>query len=188
MRRRLRSARMPPFDARAELGALSVLYDAVDELLRRDAALLARLVPRCSGWSSEQHLAHVTLANELVLRNIANLAAGQGLLIVRGGTPHPRALHVLESGRIPRGEAQSPRMVRPPERVQRELLAQWLADGRRALGELLALDDAALSPGELRIPHQLLGPLDLPQWARFGVVHTRHHLAIVEEILAAPAA
>lgn len=174
---------MPPFDARAELGALSALYDSVDVLLRLDPERLMRVVPASSGWCAEQHLAHVTLANELVLRNIASLASGRGVLIVRGGVPHPKALQVLETGRIPRGEATAPRMVRPPEKVQRELLAQWLADGRRALGELLALDDAALAPSELKIPHQLLGPLDLPQWTRFGVVHTRHHLAIAEEVL-----
>ncbi|NOT32340.1 MAG: hypothetical protein HOP15_17980 [Planctomycetes bacterium] len=71
-------------------------------------------------------------------------------------------------------------MVRPPERVQRELLRQWLADGAAALA---ALDPLDLAPSELKIPHQLLGPLDAPQWARFGVVHTQHHLAIVREIL-----
>jgi hypothetical protein len=71
-------------------------------------------------------------------------------------------------------------MVRPPERVERALLAQWLADGRAALAEL---DPRALPANEPKIPHQLLGPLDAPQWARFAVVHTRHHLAIVREIL-----
>jgi hypothetical protein len=73
-------------------------------------------------------------------------------------------------------------MVRPPERVQRELLLEWLADGRRALA---ALDPATVVAGELKIPHQLLGPLDAPQWARFAAVHTRHHLVIVREVLEA---
>lgn len=148
--------------------------------LALDPEVLRTSVPACSGWSIEQHLAHVALANELVLRNLASLAAGKGLLLVRGGEPHPRALECLSAGRLPRGEAQAPRMVRPPERVQRVLLEQWLADGRAALE---ALDPAALVAGEWKIPHQALGPLDAPQWARFGAVHARHHLAIVDEIL-----
>src|SRR5262245_54268775 len=174
-------APMPAFDPARDLADLAVLYGTIDELLGRDPADLAAVVAARSGWSSEQHLAHVTLANELVLRNLASLAAGRGALIVRGGQPHPHAQALLAAGRLPRGVAQSPRMVRPPERVQRALLAQWLADGRAALA---ALDPRALVPSELKIPHQLLGPLDAPQWARFAVVHTRHHLEIVRELLA----
>jgi len=169
-----------PFDPSADLAELRRLYDSLEELSRRAPEELAACVPECSGWTSEQHLAHVALANELVLRNLKSLATGQGLLLVRGGEPHERALALLRAGRLPRGEAQAPRMVRPPERVQPDLLAQWLSDGRAALE---ALDPATLSASEWKIPHQVLGPLDAPQWARFGVVHTNHHLGIVAEIL-----
>jgi len=171
---------MHAFDPAQDLRELDALQTELEALLALDAALLETVAPERSGWSSVQHLAHVALANELVLRNLKSLADGRGLLIVRGGEPHPRALELLAAGRLPRGQAQSPRMVRPPERVERALLAQWLADGRRARNEL---DASALVPSELKIPHQLLGPLDAPQWARFAVVHTRHHLAIVREIL-----
>jgi len=169
-----------PFDSASNLRDLAVLYGELEELLALDPERLAAVVPERSGWSAEQHLAHVALANELVLRNLASLVAGTGALIVRDVEPHARAVAVLAEGRIPRGQAQSPRMVRPPERVQRELLTQWIADGRSALA---ALDAARVVPGELRIPHQLLGPLDGPQWARFAVVHTRHHLEIVRDVL-----
>lgn len=168
------------FDPAQDLAELGALYGTLAQLLARDSSVLQSVVPARSAWSSEQHLAHVALANELVLRNLKSLSEGHGLLIVRGGEPHPRALELLSARHIPRGLAQAPRMVRPPERVQRELLLQWLADGRSALA---ALDPLTLAPRELKIPHQLLGPLDAPQWARFGVVHTQHHLAIVREIL-----
>jgi hypothetical protein len=171
---------MPSFDPAADLAELGALQHEMEELLALDPATLARVVPGVSAWSSEQHLAHIALANELVLRNLRNLAAGSGLLVTRGAESNPRALAVLAEGRLPRGQAQSPRMVRPPERVERALLEQWLADGRTALA---ALDPRTLLPNELKIPHQLLGPLDAPQWARFAVVHTRHHLVIVREIL-----
>lgn len=169
-----------PFDPARNLRELSDLYREVEALLALDPERLAAVVPERSGWAPEQHLAHVALANELVLRNLASLAAGTGALIVRGVEPHAHAVAVLAEGRIPRGQAQSPRMVRPPERVQLELVRQWVADGTAALA---ALDPARIVPGELCIPHQLLGPLDGPQWARFAVVHTRHHLDIVREVL-----
>jgi hypothetical protein len=168
------------FEPAPDLAALALRIDEMEHLLALAPDVLAAVAPSCSGWSSEQHLAHVALANELVLRNLKSLAEGQGLLIVRGGEPLPGTLQVLATGRIPRGQAQAPRMVRPPARVQPELLRQWLADGRAALG---ALDPRTLVASELKIPHQVLGPLDAPQWARFGLVHTEHHLAIVREIL-----
>jgi len=168
------------FDPVRDHAALHALQDELDALATRDPAELATVVAERSGWSSEHHLAHVALANELVLRNVASIAGRRGALLTRA-EPEPRALAVLRDGRIPRGRAQSPRMVRPPEHVQRELLLTWLADGRKALA---ALDPRTLVAGELRIPHQLLGPLDGPQWLRFGVVHTGHHMEIVREILA----
>jgi hypothetical protein len=170
------------FDPAADLIALRTLQEELDGLLALEPARLARVVPAVSAWSSEQHLAHVALANELILRNLRSLASGRGVLLVHGAESNPRALALLAEGRLPRGQAQSPRMVRPPERVERALLTQWLTDGRAALADL---DPRTLPEDEPKIPHQLLGPLDAPQWARFAVVHTRHHLAIVREILAA---
>ena len=169
------------FDPARDLADLARLQQDLDELLGLAPERLAAVAPAVSAWSSEQHLAHVALANELVLRNLKSLASGKGLLLVTGPESHPRAIAVLAEGRLPRGQAQSPRMVRPPERIERALLAQWLADARAALAEL---DPRALRPGDPKIPHQLLGPLDGPQWARFAVVHTRHHLVIAHEILA----
>jgi hypothetical protein len=173
---------MAPFDAHADLRALAELQDELERLFTRVPAELARVVPAVSGWSSEQHLAHVALANELVLRNLKSLALGRGVLVTTGAEANPRALAVLADGRLPRGQAQAPRIVRPPERIERELLALWLSDARAALA---TLDASQLHAGDPKIAHQLLGPLDGPQWLRFGVVHTRHHLTIVGEVLAA---
>jgi hypothetical protein len=174
---------MAAFDAHAELATLATQYDAIEALLALDPARLSEVRAAVSGWSAEQHLAHVTLANELVLRNLKSLSAGQGLLVQRGGEPVAGTREILVAGRIPRGMAKSPRIVRPPERVQRELLDGWLRDGRVALAELRGFTAAALAPNELKISHQALGPLDLSEWARFGVVHTEHHLAIAREVL-----
>jgi hypothetical protein len=159
-----------------------VLQLAIDEWIECAGALLVRPAPAVSGWCAEQHLAHVALANELVLRNLKSLALGRGALVVEGGEPLEIVPTMLDSGRLPRGRAQAPRMVRPPEVIERELMLQWLADARR---DLAALDPRTIVPGRLRIPHQLLGPLDAVQWLRFGVVHTTHHMTIAREVLVA---
>jgi len=170
---------LDPLADHARLGALQL---AIDEWIERAGEQLARPAPAVSGWCAEQHLAHVALANELVVRNLKSLAAGKGALIVEGGEPLSFVPEMLASGRLPRGKAQAPRMVRPPERIERELMLQWLADAKR---ELSAIDPRTIVAGSLRVPHQLLGPLDAPQWLRFGVVHTRHHLVIAREVLVA---
>ena len=173
---------MKPLDPAQDRTALLERYAAMRALEASARPELERVRPERSGWSPLQHLAHVTLANERVLANLSALVAGSGLLIVRGGEPHPMARGLLAAGKLPRGEAQAPRMVRPPERVDRAMLAQWLAEGEAAVQ---ALDPARLVPGELKIPHQLLGPLDAPEWLRFARVHSEHHLAIVDELLSA---
>jgi len=170
---------LDPLADHARLGALQL---AIDEWIERAGEHLARPAPAVSGWCAEQHLAHVALANELVLRNLKSLATGKGVLLVEGGEPLPFVPEMLATGRLPRGKAQAPRMVRPPAVIERELMLQWLADAKR---ELAALDPRTVVAGKLRIPHQLLGPLDAPQWLRFGVAHTQHHMIIAREVLLA---
>lgn len=164
----------------ADLDALRGLLARIDGFVAHPA--FASVAPAISGWSAEQHVAHLTLANELVLRNLKNLARGEGLLVQRGARPSPEATALLAAGAIPRGRAQSPRMVRPPEVIERELLLGWLADGVRGYAEL---DPAGLRDDDVCVPHQLLGPLNGVHWMRFALVHTRHHLVIAREVLSA---
>lgn len=124
-----------------------------------------------------EHTAHAALANELIVRNLENLLSGTGLLVVATGEPVPGALDILESGVIPRGRAQAPRMVRPPTVIDRALLEEWLAFSEQGFARL-APEHARLAAAPGRIPHQLLGPLTAPLWVRFAAVHTRHHLEI----------
>lgn len=154
----------------------------IDSWIAEHGEALLRAAPAVSAWTAEKHLAHVTLANELVLRNIKSLMKEQGALVVRDAAQLEFAPQLLKAGQLPRGVAQSPRMVRPPEVIERELMLGWLADVRR---ELETLEPSELRPGRVFIPHQILGPLDAPQWLRFAVVHTRHHLVIARELLEA---
>lgn len=170
---------MSSFSARAELERLRAHYRRIAELLESEE--LARLAPEVSGWSSEQHLAHLALANELAFRNVQSLLAGSGLFVVEEGEPVPQALAVLESGLFPPRAAQAPRMVRPPDKVERGLLLGWIADNRRDF-EALSGRELELEAAPRRVPHQLMGPLSAIQWLRFAAIHTGHHLAICGQV------
>ncbi|MBL8860099.1 MAG: DinB family protein [Planctomycetes bacterium] len=169
--------------ALADLEAYSAAAREIERLLAGDPDLLQRAVPAISGWAPVQHAAHVTLANELVLRNLVNLAKGSGLLVLFEAEPKPAALAVLASGALPRGVAKAPRMVTPPLDIDVRVAREWASKLTADLDALRASIDVASAP-RCFIPHQELGPLDLGQWIRFGLVHSRHHLAIAREVMA----
>ncbi len=152
------------------------------DLLRRGECVNSRS-GKVSEWSVAQHLAHLSLANELAFRNVTNLLAGSGLFVVDSGDPVAAAAAVLESGVFPRGIAQAPRMVRPPVEVTLELLDQWI-DESRAQFEGLELDADRIDSATKRVTHQLMGPLSAAQWLRFAAIHSDHHTRIAEEIAA----
>ncbi len=166
-----------------ELGAYARALREVVELLETDDRRLSTLAPQISGWSALHHATHMTLANELILRNLASLSKGSGLLVVFEAAQKPEALAFLAAGHLPRGRAQSPRMVVPPSDIDALRAREWAAKVVTDLDALVPTLDLS-SPTRCFIPHQLLGPLDLAQWLRFGIVHTRHHLAIAREVLA----
>jgi hypothetical protein len=173
------------FEVAPLLDDYTVAAEDIHRMLAGDARVLAQRAPTVSGWSAVEHASHATLANELVLRNLVNLARGAGMLVIADATQDPRALAVLAAGQLPRGQARSPRMVVPPSDIDVATAREWAARFVEELTGFRRGFDPRLERARLFVPHQLLGPLDLGQWARFGVVHSRHHLAIARETLAA---
>jgi hypothetical protein len=171
----------PAFDLESDFAALRELYGEIDALLARPPQELNRAAPAISGWSAEQHLAHIALANELVARNLASLVRGFGPFVVASGEPTEEVLGLLRHGRFPRGKAQSPRMVVPPAQVEREFLLDWIAGNRRDFASF-SQRRAQLEAASGRVPHQILGPLSAVLWVRFAAAHTRHHVAIAREV------
>ncbi len=167
----------------SEFASLERSYAEIERLLAAPSEAVQRVAPEISGWSVEQHVAHLSLANELVVRNLRSLLKGGGPFVVEAGEPPPEAIAILAAGVLPRGRAQSPRIVRPPEAVNREYLAEWLAGNARDFADLRgqATELAACSK---KVPHQILGPLTALEWVRFASTHTEHHLAIAREVLA----
>ena len=83
----------------------------------------------------------------------------------------------LTAGYIPRGRAQSPDVVRPPEIIITEDIYAQLEDARANINTLIALDKNA------NFEHPYFGQLNKGQAVRFLEVHTKHHLKIVDDIL-----
>jgi hypothetical protein len=174
---------MTRFDARTELDAFAAAADDVVRLLSGAERVVGMRAAAVSGWSAVEHASHVTLANELVLRNLGSLARGSGMLVVADAEQDARGLEILTAGTLPRGQAQSPRMVVPPSDVDLAMAREWAARFVEDLAAFRRGFDPRSERVRLFVPHQVLGPLDLIEWARFGAVHTRHHLAIAREVL-----
>jgi hypothetical protein len=83
----------------------------------------------------------------------------------------------LTAGFIPRGRAQSPQSVRPPEIIITEDIFRQLLVARKNIEKLQNLDDNA------NFAHPIFGMLDKAQTIRFLEVHTEHHLKIIDDIL-----
>ena len=142
---------------------------------------LRAVQPARSGWSPAQHLLHLSLANELSLKNAESLVAGKGFLIRPRGALSPEAAAVLRRGRLPRG-AEAPRFVRPPPVVDLDLVREIALGVRQAL-ERLGRETGRVAAAPHGIPHQILGVLSAGEWVRFARMHTAHHLVLLRGLL-----
>jgi len=167
-------------NARRELERFAAQQRRVETTLALPDERLLKKCEELSGWSAAEHLFHVSLANELSLKNVAALLAEKGGLIRPLEELDPRALQVLSRGRFPPG-TESPRMVRPPARIDMSFTRELAGDVRTLLATLLERDDIDAAPNG--VPHQLLGVLSAPQWARFARMHTAHHLRLARAVL-----
>lgn len=136
---------------------------------------------RISRWSPAQHLDHLARVLDRVFRAMDLLVEDEDPRILYSGRPIFAARMLLLTGWIPRGRAEAPDEVlpepRPVRHRVRELLRAVTAHAQRLAGRT---DDLAAAKG--RMPHPLLGAFDASEWMRFCFVHTKHHLAIVDEI------
>jgi hypothetical protein len=158
---------------RAQLSRVSRTLELPEASLRERTA--------ASGWSALEHIFHLSLANEMTLKNAANLVAERGELRCDLQPLDPRALEVLRRGRIPSG-VQAPRFATPPPEPDFEIVRGVHADVCAAAEALASAGE--LPSGPLGIPHQILGTLSAAQWLRFSRIHTVHHLRILRAVLA----
>lgn len=173
-----------PIDPGANLDALAAQLERLAEVLALPAETLLATATDVSGWSAGAHAFHMVLACDLSLRNAVSLAKDTGRLVREPEDQKDEALAILQAGKIPRGVAEAPRFVTPPPKLDLDLVRQLLGEVGEARAKVAA-DLDALRAAPRAIPHQLLGDLTGPEWVRFARVHTDHHLAILDEVLAA---
>ncbi len=157
----------------AQQGRVEALLELPDE------RLLARS-ERVSGWCAAEHVFHLSLVNELSLKNVAALQAEKGRFICPREELDPRAVELLRTGRFPSG-TEAPRFVRPPAKIDADFARELASDVRTALEALRPGGGFETAPNG--IPHQALGVLSAPQWLRFARAHTVHHVRIVRAVL-----
>jgi hypothetical protein len=78
---------------------------------------------------------------------------------------------------IPRGKAEAPKTVRPPEIITEIDLKNQLSQAQKHIEKLIPL------PKTSHFKHHIFGMLSKKQTLRFLEVHTKHHLKIVRDIL-----
>ena len=84
---------------------------------------------------------------------------------------------IFASGKIPRGRAKSPKSTVPPDNISVEDIQKQLSAARQAAGFLESLDKDQF------FKHFSFGMLNREKAERFIVLHTNHHLNIIEDIL-----
>lgn len=118
------------------------------------------------------HLDHMLKTINLISENLKNsnpndYSSGFSL----------QQLIVFTTGTIPRGVAQSPQAVRPPDVILKDSIYLQLKEAKERINAITSLDKDAF------IEHPVFKTLDRDQTRRFIEIHTRHHLKIVKDIL-----
>jgi hypothetical protein len=78
---------------------------------------------------------------------------------------------------IPRGKGKAPKAVVPANEISKEELHKDIATVRQLLEELQHLDTKS------NFTHPYFGQLNLKQTKKFLVLHTNHHLKIMDDII-----
>ena len=80
-------------------------------------------------------------------------------------------------GFFPRGKAKAPKYVNPPEVVLKEDLISQMELAKTNIKTIASLDKNAY------FKHPLFGNINTKRVCRFLVLHTNHHLKIINDIL-----
>lgn len=80
-------------------------------------------------------------------------------------------------GFFPRGKARAPKYVKPPETVLKEDLISQINDAKTNVKTISSLDKNAY------FKHPIFGNVNTKRVQRFLVLHTNHHLKIIDDII-----
>lgn len=142
--------------------------DRIQSLIPRSALSATAVSAAPVGWHLD-HALRVVLA-------VSRAAAASDPADYRRSF-HPLRTLLLLAGRFPRGIAKTPRVVDSPPGVTQEEIHARLGEARTILATLPRL------AAHQHFDHFAMGLLDRDQTVAFLLMHTRHHLRIVNDIL-----
>ncbi|MEO6831825.1 MAG: hypothetical protein ABI169_06465 [Chitinophagaceae bacterium] len=120
------------------------------------------------GW----HIAHALLAIDKSVEALGKSQAAD----FKPGFSFWKMI-VLLTGRIPRGKAKSPKSVVPENEVTAQQLKHQMSAVKHQILRLNSL------PAYTFFRHPMFGDLRLKTAKKFLCIHTRHHLAIIQDIV-----
>ena len=164
-----------PFSPR-HVRKMQTLLDDIDGLAQREEAQFALRRESVSQWTVAQQLDHAVRVCASILGRIDQ----PGEIIEKKF--HWIGRVILISGYIPRGKGKSPKAFLPVL-CSREELRHSVAETRVLVDRVVA-GHASESKDRI-VRHPLFGGLTAKEAFAFANVHTRHHLSIVRDILAA---
>jgi len=124
-------------------------------------------------WNSAQILEHLSLAFAGTSKGMRRVLASKTTAPARTLKNRLAALLVVRIGYFPSGR-KSPAMIVPGDgnpATAVDTIVKNLSQMDTVLTDVEARKGRAA-----RVPHPILGPLTIPEWRKFHLRHTRHHM------------
>lgn len=130
-------------------------------------------------WSYAEVYSHLFSSNLLSLKAAEKCIEGTAEKIKEGPAFNTRL--VLWAGRLPKGKFKVPQSLQDRvKKISREESRLMISKTREKI--LLIKDRIQQAAPDQKIKHPRLGYLNAPQWLRFVLIHSNHHLKQLERI------
>ncbi len=132
-------------------------------------------------WSSAEILEHLSIAFGSTARSLEKaLASGEPRIIPPTMYQRGAALMVATIGYFPPGR-QAPEFTRP-KGMGGETALRTIRENLVAMDAAITRCEALFGRSRKIATHPVLGPLNVPQWRKFHLVHTRHHMKQIDRL------
>ncbi len=168
-------------DILAEYRGLGEAIDDMDTMGALPDEVLFRRNTGISNWTAAHHLYHVALSDGRMCKAIQAICSGHEMASEEPGL-NDIGRKILTAEDMMRGRGKAPGIVVPPEEISRPDLEKTLVRCRSKYVEIEALLPS-LPAQTGGIPHPFMGVLGATQWLRLARIHSRHHLAIMRELV-----
>lgn len=150
-----------------------MLLEQYIQILKDKAAYADKQTDTVSAKGVDWHIDHSCRAIIVINKALQNSDPDKYV-----GSIHPKIVAFFELGVLPRGKAQAPKEIVAKNAITQESLEQLLEAAKKALSLMVSL------PKNSHFNHPVFGILPLDMTIRFLEIHTKHHLKIIDDIIA----